>query len=81
MDDLSIKYKDPFRVFAVHKLSVFISDADNAKLILGSRDCLNKPDMFYKIFRDATGVDGIATLEGSEGKHIFMNDYIRWWVL
>lgn len=68
MDELSIKYKDPFRLLAVYKLAVFIFDAENAKLILGSRDCLNKPDMFYKILRDATGVDGIATLEGSEEK-------------
>lgn len=68
LDELSIKYKDPFRLFAVYKLAVFISDAENAKLILGSRDCLNRPDMFYKIIRDGTGVDGIGTLEGSEGK-------------
>lgn len=31
---------------------------------MNSKDCLNKPDQFYKAFRDALSFDGLITLEG-----------------
>lgn len=43
---------------------VFISDAENAEIVLKSKDCLNKPDSFYKIVRDGLKVDGLFTSKG-----------------
>lgn len=43
---------------------VFISDAENVEIVLKSKDCLNKPNSFYKIVRDAMQADGFFTLEG-----------------
>lgn len=63
-DHLSQIYRSPIRLFIGPKPIIFISDAENAKVILNSKDCLNKPDQFYKAFRDALSFDGLITLEG-----------------
>lgn len=57
-------YRSPIRLFIGPKPIIFISDAENAKVILNSKDCLNKPDQFYKPFREALSFDGLVTLEG-----------------
>lgn len=43
---------------------VFISDAENMEMVLKSKDCLNKPDIFYKRVRDGLKVDGLFTSKG-----------------
>lgn len=43
---------------------VFISDAENAEIVLKSKDCLNKADSFYKVVRDGLKVDGLFTSKG-----------------
>lgn len=43
---------------------VFISDAENAEIVLKSKDCLDKPNSFYKVIRDLMQADGLLTLEG-----------------
>lgn len=50
------------------QIVVFVSDAENAEIVLKSKDCLNKPYDFYKILRDALSVDGFFTLKGENSK-------------
>lgn len=52
------------RIWLGPELIVFISDAENIETVLKSKDCLNKPDSFYKIIRDAMQCDGFFTLKG-----------------
>lgn len=63
-DRLSSTYGSPFRLFVGPQPIVYISDAKNAKIVLNSKDCLNKPDLFYKVFRESLSVDGLITLNG-----------------
>lgn len=57
-------YKSPIRLWFGPLLFVFIADAGNAEVILKSKDCLNKPEMLYKIIRQTLSFDGLFTLEG-----------------
>lgn len=34
------------------------------EIVLKSKDCLNKPEFFYKIFRESLKIDGIITSNG-----------------
>lgn len=45
-------------------LAIFIADAENAEIVLKSKDCFNKPNVFYKMMRDGIGVDGLITSRG-----------------
>lgn len=58
------------RIWLGPELIVFISDAENIEIVLKSKDCLNKPDSFYKIIRDAMQCDGFFTLKGKK-HHIY----------
>lgn len=46
-------------------LLVFIADAENVEILLKSKDCLSKPETFYKTIKDGLGVDGLVTLKGT----------------
>lgn len=52
------------RIWLGPLLIVFVTDAENAEIVLKSKDCLNKPPTFYKMVRDGLGVDGLFTLPG-----------------
>lgn len=58
------KYGSPLRLWLGPEMVVFISDAENVEIIMKSKDCLNKPNSFYKMIRDAMQVDGFFTLKG-----------------
>lgn len=62
---MSTKYGSPVRLWLGPEMIVFISDAENIETILKSKDCLNKPESFYKIIRDAMQLDGFFTLKGN----------------
>lgn len=64
LDEISLKYESPMRLWFGPQMVVFIADAENAEIVLKSKDCLNKPYDFYKILRDALNVDGFFTLKG-----------------
>lgn len=64
LDNVSSTYGSPVRLWLGPKMIVFISDAENAEIVLKSKDCLNKPDSFYKIVRDGLKVDGLFTSKG-----------------
>lgn len=64
LDFYARKYSNPFRVWFGPKLVVIITDAENAELVLKSKECLNKPMMFYKSVRDAMKFDGLFTING-----------------
>lgn len=64
LDNVSSKYESPIRLWLGPEMIVFIFDAENAEIVLKSKDCLNKPNSFYKIVRDAMQVDGLFTLKG-----------------
>lgn len=65
LDDISMKYESPMRLWFGPQMVVFVADAENAEIVLKSKDCLNKPYDFYKILRDALSVDGFFTLKGN----------------
>lgn len=52
------------RIWLGPLLLVLITDAENAEILLKSKDCLNKPKAFYKMLRDGLNVDGLFTLKG-----------------
>lgn len=64
LDQLSKTYESPMRVWLGPMLLVFIADAENVEILLKSKDCLNKPDTFYKMIRDAISGDGLFTSKG-----------------
>lgn len=64
LDSYMKRYSRPIRVWLGPKLVVFITDAENTELVLKSKDCLNKPMLFYKILRDAIKYDSIFTVKG-----------------
>lgn len=65
LDEVTKKYGcSPIRLWLGPEMVVFISDAENTEIVLKSKDCLNKPEIFYKIIRDALQIDGFFTLEG-----------------
>lgn len=66
--DYASKFGSPARLWLGTEMVVFISDAENAGIVLKSKDCLNKPPSFYKAIRDGLQVDGLFTLES---KNIF----------
>lgn len=43
-------------------LYVFVHDAANAEIILKSRHCLDKPDV-YRVLADGMGGDGLLTIK------------------
>lgn len=53
---------------------VFISDAENAEIVLKSKDCLNKSDSFYKVVRDGLKVDGLFTSKGKTCPFYWRNE-------
>lgn len=65
-DSYAKKFKSPFRIWLGPKLVVVIADAENAELVLKSKDCLNKSMVFYNAVIDAINTDGLITLKGSE---------------
>lgn len=52
------------RIWFGTNILVFIADAENAEIILKSKDCLDKPELFYNFLRDTLGIDGILTSNG-----------------
>lgn len=64
LDNVSRKYESPMRLWLGSILTIFITDAESAEVLLKSKDCLNKPDTFYKILSDALSADGVLTLKG-----------------
>lgn len=64
LDKIAQKYSSPMRLWFGSKMLIFIADAENAEIVLKSKDCLNKPDIFYNVIRDSMCVDGILTSEG-----------------
>lgn len=64
LDAFRKRYSSPIRVWLGPKLVVFITDAENTELVLKSKDCLNKPMVFYKTLRNAIKLDSIFTLKG-----------------
>lgn len=64
LDHITSKYGSPTRLWLGPELLVFISDVENAEIVLKSKDCLNKPNRFYKVIRDGLQVDGLFTLKG-----------------
>lgn len=64
IDQWSKQHKSPFRVWFGPILLVFITDAENVEILLKSKDCLSKPETFYKTIKDGLGVDGLVTLKG-----------------
>ncbi|XP_031637232.1 probable cytochrome P450 313a4 [Contarinia nasturtii] len=69
LDEVTKKYGSPIRLWFGPEMVVFISDAENAEIVLKSKDCLNKPQIFYKIVRDAMQVDGSFTLKAEKWKY------------
>lgn len=65
LDSATLKYVSPMRLWLGPEMVVFVSDAENVEIVLKSKDCLNKPNSFYKIIRDAMQVDGLFTLKGN----------------
>lgn len=51
------------RIWMGPKLVILITDAENADLVLKSKNCLNKPKLFYKPLRDSLKMDGLITLD------------------
>lgn len=74
-DRLSKIYESPFRIWFGPMLGIFIADAENVEIILKSKDCFNKPNLFYKMMRDGIGVDGLIT---SRGEVLFI--YVKTWI-
>lgn len=64
LDQLSHKYGSPARLWLGPQLIIVITDAENAEIVLKSKDCLNKPHQFYKAVRAALNLDGLITLKG-----------------
>lgn len=64
LDQLSHKYGSPARLWLGPNLIIVITDAENAEILLKSKDCLNKAHRFYKAIRDALNLDGLITLKG-----------------
>lgn len=64
LDEIAKKYSSPMRLWFGSKMLIFIADAENAEIVLKSKDCLNKPDIFYNVLRDSMSVDGILTSQG-----------------
>lgn len=54
------------RIWLGPLLIIYVTDAENAEIVLKSKNCLNKPSTFYKMVRDGLGVDGLFTLPGLE---------------
>lgn len=63
LDEISPKYESPFRIWFGPLLTIFIVDAENVEIIMKSKDCLSKPEEFYRQIRDGFGVDGLLTLK------------------
>lgn len=64
LDKIAQKYSSPMRLWFGSKMLIFIADAENAEIVLKSKYCLNKSDIFYNVIRDSMCVDGILTSEG-----------------
>lgn len=64
LDSYAKEYNSPCRIWLGTDLVVIISDAENAEIILKSKDCLNKPMLFYKSVKDALKADGLITIDG-----------------
>lgn len=64
LDLFAKRYSSPFRIWLGPILCVYISDTENAELILKSKDCLEKPYFIRKIIKDLLHVDGLLTIEG-----------------
>lgn len=64
LDDYGKNYQSPMRLWLGTILMIFVADAESADFLLKSKDCLNKPDVLYKVLSDALSVDGVLTLKG-----------------
>lgn len=64
LEKATSRYGSPIRLWFGPQMLVFLSDAKNMEIVLKSKDCLNKPDLFYRTFRDALKVDGLITSNG-----------------
>lgn len=64
LENSTLKYGSPIRMWVGPQPAVFISDAENMEIVLKSKDCLDKPDFFYKVVRDFLRVDGLFTSNG-----------------
>lgn len=63
--DLNVKkYSSPHRFWLGPQLIVYITDAENAELVLKSKDCIEKARFVRKIIREILQVDGLFTLTG-----------------
>lgn len=64
LDRIARKYASPMRIWFGPKMLVFIADAESAEIILKSKDCLDKPDIFYNVIRDTLGSESMLTVDG-----------------
>lgn len=64
MDTCAKQYTSPIRAWFGPKLVVYIYDAENVEIVLKSKKCLNKPQIFYKTIKDAMNADGLLTISG-----------------
>lgn len=55
---------NPIRLWFGPQVVIFIADAENAEIILKSKDCLNRPHIFLKVIQNALGADGLFTSKG-----------------
>lgn len=55
---------NPIRLWFGPQVVIFIADAENAEIILKSKDCLNRPHIFLKVIQNALEVDGLFTSKG-----------------
>lgn len=67
-DAFTKKYSSPYRLWYGPKLIVYIADAENAELVLKSKDCINKPNIFYKAIRESITTDNLFTMNEENWK-------------
>lgn len=71
LDRIAGKYASPMRIWFGPKMLVFVADAENAEIILKSKDCLDKPDIFYNFIRDTLGTESMITVDGRKYRQDF----------
>lgn len=65
LDEYAKQYSSPLRAWLGPMLCVYISDAENAELVLKSKDCVNRPRFFRKIMNDTFKCDGLLSIESN----------------
>lgn len=68
---MSKEYESPIRLWLGPMLLVFVADAENVEILIKSKDCLNKPETFYKMIRDGISADGLFTSSGLKIRNMY----------